>query len=331
MDLSIIVPCYNEGPSLPAFFDAVVKALKGRELEYELIFVDDGSTDDSAGLLRSFAESGRCRHVTIVDFSRNFGKEAAMLAGLQESSGDALTFIDADLQQRPETMLDMYDRLMANDSYDVVAAYQQKRVEGGLRNALSRKFYRVFNDFSDTTLEPNASDFRVFRRSVATALLAMPEYHRFTKGMFSWVGFRTLPYPYTPEPRCAGTSKWTMHKLLRYAVQGMISFSTAPLIISSYVGAIAALLGFIYLIAVFVDALIMHNTPAGYPTIMSTMLILGGLILLSLGIIGSYLSRIYIEGKHRPIYIASDVTKVDGSTERHLGCTTSHRMYNDVR
>lgn len=328
MDLSVIVPCYNEGPSLPAFFDAVCTAMEGRTLEYELVFVDDGSTDTTAESLRSFLQSGRCAHVTVISFSRNFGKEAAMLAGLQEACGEVLAFIDADLQQQPQTLLAMYDRLVADDRYDVVAAYQEQRIEGGVRNALSRKFYRVFNDLSDTTLEPNASDFRVFRRAVATALLSMPEYHRFTKGMFSWVGFRTLPFAYVPDPRRAGTSKWTAHKLVQYAVQGMISFSTVPLVISGYVGAIASLLGFVYLIVVFVDALVLRNTPAGYPTVMSVMLILGGLILLSLGVIGSYLSRIYIEGKHRPIYIASDIAKADAGVERHLGCTTSHRIYN---
>lgn len=331
MDLSIIVPCYNEEPSLPLFFDAVCAAMGKRHLSYELVFVNDGSSDGTGTLLESFAQSGRAAHVTVVQFSRNFGKEAAMLAGLQEASGDVLAFIDADLQQRPETLLAMYDRLVADDSYDVVAAYQEQRVAGGIRNALSRKFYRVFNELSDTALEPNASDFRVFRRSVAEALLSMPEYYRFTKGMFSWVGFRTLPYPYVPDERVAGTSKWSLRKLLRYALQGMISFSTVPLVISGYIGGIAALIGFVYIIFVLVDALVVHNTPRGYPTVLSVVLILGGLILLSLGVIGSYLSRIYIEGKHRPIYIASDVEKADSGTVRHLGCRTSHRIYRNVR
>lgn len=311
MDLSVIVPCYNEAESLPSFVDAATSALSQLGDSWELIFVNDGSSDGTEGLLRAFLASGRAPHATLVNFSRNFGKEPALLAGLRQATGAAVAFIDADLQQPPATLVEMYRLLEAHDEYDVVAACQRERADRSLRSRLSNGFYGLFNRVSDIHLEPGASDFRVFRRDVADALLSLPEYHRFTKGLFAWVGFRTLPYPYTPDERFAGQSRWSMRGLTRYAIEGMLSFTTVPLRVSAYVGAVAALAGFVYIIFVLVDALVLHNTPAGYPTLLSVMLILGGLILLSLGIIGEYVARIYLEGKRRPAYVASSVVRAD--------------------
>lgn len=315
MDLSVIVPCYNEAESLPSFVDAATSALSALGDSWELVFVNDGSTDGTERFLRAFLASGRAPHATLVNFSRNFGKEPALLAGLRQATGAAVAFIDADLQQPPATLVEMYRLLEAHDEYDVVAACQRERADRSLRSRLSNGFYGLFNRVSDIHLEPGASDFRVFRRDVADALLSLPEYHRFTKGLFAWVGFRTLPYPYTPDERFAGQSRWSMRGLTRYAIEGMLSFTTVPLRVSAYVGAVAALAGFVYIIFVLVDALVLHNTPAGYPTLLSVMLILGGLILLSLGIIGEYVARIYLEGKRRPAYVTSSVVRA-GKAEK---------------
>ena len=315
MDLSVIVPCYNEAESLPSFVDAATSAFSPLGDSWELIFVNDGSSDGTEGFLRAFVGSGRAPHATLVNFSRNFGKEPALLAGLRQARGSAVAFIDADLQQPPATLVEMYRLLEGHDEYDVVAACQRERPDHSLRSRLSAGFYGLFNRVSDITLEPGASDFRVFRREVADALLSLPECHRFTKGLFAWVGFRTLPYPYAPDERVSGKSRWSMRGLTRYALEGMVSFTTVPLRISGYVGAVAAVVGFVYIIFVLVDALVLRNTPAGYPTLLSVMLLLGGLILLSLGIIGEYVARIYLEGKRRPAYIAASIVSSDATNE----------------
>ncbi len=312
VDLSVIVPCYNEEASLSAFLDVCVRDFGTSGLVYELILVNDGSRDATSKIMADFAASGRCAHVSCIDFSRNFGKEAALLAGLQEARGDACSFIDADLQQLPSTLLEMHALLMENPDVDVVAAYQEQREGSKMRASFSRSFYGLFNRLSETEIEADASDFRVFRRPVAQALLSAGEYYRFTKGLFSWVGFKTLRFAYVPEERVAGTSKWSFKQLMSYAFEGIISFSTAPLRLSMGVGIVAGLVGFVYLLKlIIVDVLILHNTPAGYPTLLAVVLILGGLILLALGIIGTYLARSYMEVKRRPIYIARSVVRTD--------------------
>ena len=324
MDLSVIIPCKNEAGSLPSLCEELVRTFSSRKgLRLELVFVNDGSTDDTSHALEAVQADGRMAHTVVVTLSRNFGKEPSMLAGLQQATGDYLAFMDADLQQSPKTLLAMYDLLIAHqDECDVVAAYQSRR-KGGLRAKLSSCFYGAFNSISETRLEPDASDFRVFKRCVAEALLAMPEYSRFTKGLFSWVGFRTRPFEYEPDERYAGHSKWSLGSLLHYATTGFVAFSSVPLLFSAYVGALFALIGFVYIIFVFIDAMVLHNTPAGYPTIVSLLLIVGGLILLSLGIIGEYLSHIYMEGKHRPIYIARQIRRMDEGRASERGVTTN--------
>ncbi len=328
MDLSVIVPCYNEGDSLPHFLKVAAHDFNESGLEVELILVNDGSADNTQSIIDDFVASGVMAHVCAVKFSRNFGKEASMLAGLRESTGDVCSFIDADLQQLPSTLLEMYKRLMADDTYDVVCAYQEQR-EGGARSWLSARFYGVFNRMSTIQLEPDASDFRVFRRVVADALLAMPEYHRFTKGLFSWVGFETLAIPYVPEARDGGESKWSVRSLARYALGGMVSFSTAPLRLSMAIGSITALVGMAYFFVLLFDTFVLKNTPSGYPTLLAVMLILGGMILLSLGIIGQYLGRIYIESKRRPIYIASRVVRADDGKVSKLPARTNEAHFSD--
>jgi glycosyltransferase involved in cell wall biosynthesis len=329
MDLSIIVPCFNEEGSLPQFLDAVVSTFEKTSISYELILVNDGSRDATESILSSFAHSRRTSHVTVIGFSRNFGKEAALFAGLQHSRGEITGFIDADLQQTPETLLDMYRILISNPDYDCVTAYQQKRREAALQSFFKEGFYRMFNAVSSTNLAPDASDFRIFRRNVADAVLGMPEYYRFSKGIFAWVGFRTYLYPYTPEERVGGQSKWSFKKLMHYALNGMMSFSTLPLKLATWVGTIASVAAVIYTIDVIIETYVLKNTPAGYPTIVCLILLLGGLTLLTLGIIGEYLARIYVEGKHRPIYIAKDVLTMDDGKitlhDHHVGSPLPYR------
>ena len=317
MDLSVIVPCYEEHECLPLLFNRVTAVLGEAGLSYELVLVNDGSRDNTWQLIDDFARSGRAPHVVGVDFSRNFGKEAALLAGLSHAAGDAVGIMDADLQQEPETLLAMYRELVSHPEADCVAAYQSTRHEGWLQARLKGAFYRVFKAITEGTSDmiPGASDFRVFRRNVADALLAMPEYHRFSKGLFAWVGFETIPFAYEPAPRAAGTSKWSLRKLMGYALSGIYAFSTAPLKLATLVGSVSSVAAVIYFFVVLFDKFVLQNTPSGYPTIVCLILLLGGLTLLTLGIIGEYVARIYQEGKHRPVYIAKRVisSKKDGS------------------
>ncbi len=307
MDLSIIVPCYNEEGNLPLLFSAVDEAFSGQGIAFELVLVNDGSSDGTSQALHELPVPETCQRSVVVDFSRNFGKESALLAGLQHAEGECVAIMDADLQQPPATLLEMYRMLQANPQADCVAAYQEHRRESALLRFFKTSFYKVFDATSNLDIPPDASDFRVFRRSVAQALSSMPESFRFSKGMFAWVGYETLPFPYTPAQRAQGESKWSFRKLLSYGLGGVLSFTTFPLKIATFVGAIATLVGLLLLIEVIVEWVVNPAMPSGYPTLMCVMLILGGLILGTLGVIGEYIARIYIETKHRPAYIAKSV------------------------
>ena len=241
--------------------------------------------------------------VVVETFSRNFGKEAAIYAGFQKATGDFITVIDADLQQRPETVARMVKILQDNEEFDCVAAYQEKRQEGKLVSKLKDMFYKIINRTSEIEFFPGASDFRTFRRPVVDAVLSLPEYHRFSKGIFSWVGFNTCYIPYTAEKRNAGETKWSINKLFRYAVEGFISYTTFPLKIATGLGLFTSLCAIIYLFVVVIQKLCIGNPVPGYPTIVVLILLLGGIQLTILGIIGEYLARMYIQEKHRPIYI----------------------------
>ncbi|MCI1666180.1 MAG: glycosyltransferase family 2 protein [Atopobiaceae bacterium] len=313
MDLSIIVPCYNEADNLRLLFDAVASAFAGEDIDYEVILVDDGSSDGSAEVMDGLVSQGDVAHVTLVSFSRNFGKEAAILAGLEHARGDVTGLIDSDMQQEPTTLLEMYRLLMGHPEYDCVAAYQETRHEGASQGWLKRSFYKAFNKVSDTDLRPDASDFRVFRKNVRDAVLSMHEYYRFSKGIFAWVGFHTHYLPYVPSERAHGSSKWSMRALMSYALGGIMSFSTLPLRVATWVGALSALAAVIYAIVVIVERVVLRNSFAGYATIVCLILLIGGLILMTLGIIGEYLARTYVEGKHRPVYIARDVRTFDSA------------------
>lgn len=306
MKLSLIIPCYNEEENVKPLFDAVRGVLDGEVESYELIFINDGSTDKTLAKLKEIANETEIP-VKIISFSRNFGKEAGLYAGLKEARGEYISLIDADLQQNPKFVLKMVRTLEENDEYDAVAAYQEKRQESKRNIFFKNTFYKLINKISDIDFVNGASDFRTFRRCVGEAILEMPEYHRFSKGIFSWVGFNTYYMPYDADARLAGNSKWSFWKLFKYAIEGIVAFTTLPLRISSFVGSLSSVASIIYLIVVIIQKLAFGIAIPGYATIVVLILLLGGLQLAALGIIGEYLARTYVQTKHRPIYVAREI------------------------
>ena len=306
MKLSLVVPCYNEAESVALFQDAVIQAFNGCGYEYEIVFVDDGSKDATLHNLRKLYAAQKCP-IKVVSFSRNFGKEAALYAGMQHSCGDYISLIDADLQQRPEIVRNMVQILEEKTEYDVVAAYQDRRNEGKILSFFKKSFYAIINRLSNVKLQPDASDFRTFRRSVAESIIALKEYHRFSKGIFAWVGYETCFIPYTACERAAGTTKWNFRKLLNYAIDGIIGYSTVPLRFSVYLGGITAVAALIYLIIVVLEKLIAGIDIPGYATIIVLILLLGSMQLFCIGIIGEYVGKIFEQSKDRPVYIAKEV------------------------
>lgn len=305
MKLSLVVPCYNEADSVALFQEAVIQAFQDCGYDYEIVFVDDGSKDATMHNLRKLHNEQKCP-VKVVRFSRNFGKEAALYAGLKCCSGEYISLIDADLQQRPEIVRDMVRILDEDNRYDVVAAYQDRRNEGKILSFFKKGFYALINKLSKVKLQADASDFRTFRRSVAESILELKEYHRFSKGIFAWVGFETCFIPYTACKRVAGTTKWSFRKLFNYALEGIIGFSTAPLRLSVYLGFFTALAAAIYLVVVLLEKLISGIPVPGYATIIVLILLLGSMQLFCIGIIGEYVGKIFEQSKERPIYVQKE-------------------------
>ena len=306
MKLSLIVPCYNEAENVALFQQETIKAFSGCGYPFEIIYVDDGSSDATLHNLRKLHAGSKCP-VKVISFSRNFGKEAGLYAGLQYASGEYISLIDADLQQRPEILREMVEFLDENPDYDVVAAYQDRRNEGKVLSFFKKTFYRVINKMSHVTLQPEASDFRTFRKSVRDSILTLGEYHRFSKGIFAWVGYKTHFIPYTACQRAFGTTKWSFTKLLNYAVEGIIGFSTAPLRLATFLGGISGIASVLYLIAVILQKLFWGIDVPGYATIIVLILFFGSVQLFCIGIIGEYVGRIFEQSKNRPIYIAKEV------------------------
>ena len=306
MKLSLVVPCYNEAENVAAFQTAVISAFDGCGFDYEIVFVDDGSKDATLHNLKKLHKAQVCT-VKVVSFSRNFGKESAIYAGMEHASGEYISLIDADLQQRPEIVLDMVKILDEKPEYDVVAAYQDRRGEGKVLSFFKKRFYGIINHLSDVNLHSDASDFRTFRRSVRDSLLELAEYHRFSKGLFAWVGYDTCFIPYTACERHAGKTKWSFRKLTNYAIEGIIGFSTKPLRYSIYIGSITAVAAILYLIWVVLEKLIWGINIPGYATIIVLILLLGSIQLLCIGIIGESVGRTFEQSKNRPVYIAKEV------------------------
>lgn len=306
MKLSLVVPCYNEAENVAMFQDAVIGAFDGCGYDYEIIFVNDGSRDATLFNLKKLFNAQRCP-VKVVSFSRNFGKESAIYAGMSQASGEYVSLIDADLQQRPEIVRNMVNILDEQPEYDVVAAYQDRRGEGKVLSFFKKSFYAVINKLSNVKLKSDASDFRTFRRSVCENILELSEYHRFSKGIFAWVGYETCFIPYTACERVAGETKWNFRKLLNYAIDGIIGYSTAPLRLATYLGGFSGIAAVIYLLVVILQKLIWGIDVPGYATIIVLLLFFGCVQLFCIGIIGEYVGRTFEQSKNRPVYIAKEI------------------------
>lgn len=302
-EISIVIPCYNEeGNIVP-----IIKSISGvfKDVSYELIFVDDGSCDNTWHMIEQQSKQTQIP-IKAVRFSRNFGKEAAIYAGLEKSEGKYTALIDADLQQNPLVAFRMFKMLENDSNLDMVVAYQEKRIESKILGAFKRIFYKFINKLSEVNFARDASDFRVFNSKVRDAVLKMKEYHRFSKGLFSWVGFNTEFIAYEAEERKHGVTKWSFMKLMAYAVDGIVSFSVKPLKWSIFCGFICGLLAVIYMFIVFFQKIFWGINVSGYATIVILLLALGGMQMMFTGIMGEYLAKIFIQSKDRPIYLAKD-------------------------
>ncbi len=305
MKLSLVVPCYNEEENVQRFFDETERVFGGVIRNYEIVFVNDGSTDKTQKNLKAIYEAHSDR-IQVLTFSRNFGKEAAIYAGLSHAKGDLVCIIDADLQQRPEVVIEMLKVMSEDDNIDCVTAYQDKRKENQFISLVKSAFYMVINKISDVDFVNGASDFRLMKRPMVDAIIEMGEYHRFSKGIFSWVGFNTKYIPYTVAKREFGKSKWNFWKLLKYAVDGIISFSTFPLKFVTGMGLTTSFASVLYLIFIILKKLFFGIDVPGYATIVVLVLFLGGMQLFCLGLLGEYLSKIYVQVKNRPIYVLKE-------------------------
>ena len=301
---TIIVPCYNEEKAIPLFYEATNEALKDFAIDYEYLFVNDGSKDKTLEVLKGLAENDERVHY--VSFSRNFGKEAAMYAGLKESTGDYVVIMDADLQDPPELIPQMYESVI-NEGYDCVATRRVNRKgEPPIRSMFANIFYLLMHFIAKVDMVPGARDFRFMKRVMVDAIVEIGEYNRFSKGIFGWVGFNTKWIPFENRKRVAGKTKWSFFKLFQYSIEGIVAFSTAPLVWSSIIGLIFCVLAFIALIFLFVRALIFGDPVSGWPSLACMITFFAGLQLFSVGIIGMYISKTYLEVKGRPIYIVKE-------------------------
>ncbi|WP_308667172.1 glycosyltransferase family 2 protein [Allisonella histaminiformans] len=313
MDLiTVIVPCFNEEDSLPYFFRAY-EQLKStmRMVSFELLFIDNGSKDSTLSGIKDLAANHE--EIKYISFSRNFGKEAAMYAGLQHAQGDYVVFMDADLQDPPSLLPDMY-KAVAEDGYDSAATRRVTRAgEPPIRSFFARLFYRLMNKISHTELVDGARDYRLMNRKFVNALLELSEYNRFSKGLFGWVGFRTKWFDYENVERVTGETKWSFWKLLLYAVDGIVAFSTVPLIASTVLGLLSCLLSFAGILFVIVRKLLVGDPIQGWASTVCIILLMGGIQLLCTGILGQYLAKTYLETKKRPVYIIDEQrSKIQG-------------------
>lgn len=310
MLVSLIVPCYNEEEALPFLYNALCDVRKEvTDHTFEFIFVNDGSRDKTSSVIKGFAENDP--DVKYIIFSRNFGKEAAMYAGLEKSSGDLVAIMDADMQDPPSLIPSMI-RSIENDEADIIASRRVTREgEPKIRSFFARMFYKLINSMVEVEIADGARDFRLMKRQVVDAILDLNERQRFSKGIFAWVGFRTKWIEYVNTERVAGETKWSFWKLFKYAIDGIVAFTTAPLRLATYLGFGFAGLGFFYLIYYFVRAIILriYNDVPGYPSLLCFILFIGGLTLMSLGVLGEYIGRTFIEVKRRPLYIKAEESK----------------------
>lgn len=305
--ISLVVPCYNEEEVIEIFYKEISKVKKEfTNTEFEIIFVNDGSQDKTLELMRKLSKNEDVRYLS---FSRNFGKEAAMYAGLEAATGDYVAIMDADLQDPPALLKEMYDILKTKE-YDSVATRRVSRKgEPVIRSFFARMYYKLINKISKTEIVDGARDFRLMTRQMVNSVLELKEYNRFSKGIFSWVGYRTKWLEYENVERAAGTSKWSFFKLFLYSLESIVAFSTTPLSIASVMGILFCFIAFIIIILIIIRTLIFGDPTSGWPSMACIMFFVGGVQLLCTGIIGQYLSKTYLEVKKRPIYIVAETEK----------------------
>ncbi|HEM2741764.1 TPA: glycosyltransferase family 2 protein [Streptococcus suis] len=303
--ISVIVPCFNEEEAIPYFYDAMEKVRKEMGEQFEYIFVNDGSKDRTLTVLRQL--SGQDRAVRYLSFSRNFGKEAALYAGLQAAQGELVTVMDVDLQDPPEMLMEMKAMLDGNPDLDCVGTRRVSREgEPPIRSFFAKLFYKLMNKISQVEVVDGARDFRLMRRHMVDAILSVSEYNRFSKGIFAWVGFETEYLPYKNVERVAGQTSWSFWKLLSYSIEGIINFSDTPLNIASYTGFFTFLLSLVLMVIVVVKTLVFGDPTIGWPSTICIILFLGGLQLMTIGILGKYLAKVFLETKKRPVYIVKE-------------------------
>ena len=307
MLLSLIVPCFNEQESLPLFYEKTASVLHSMDCTYELIFINDGSKDGTLPILRKLAKQDP--NVTYLSFSRNFGKEAAMYAGLRNARGDYVAIMDADLQDPPDLLPEMV-RILQSGEYDSVATRRVSRTgEPIVRSWFAKAFYRIINKLSDADIVDGARDFRLMKREMVEAIVSMGEYNRFSKGIFGWIGYRTYWLSYDNVARAAGKTKWSFWGLLKYAISGIINFSQAPLSIASWVGIFMTFVAFAMLAFVVVRRVMFGDPVAGWASTICVIVFIGGIQLFCLGIMGQYIAKAYMKVKHRPHYIVSETNR----------------------
>ena len=311
MDISFIVPCFNEEGNVELFFEETEKVFSNTGYTYEYVFVNDGSSDSTKQKLKGLFENNPKSNITVVNFSRNFGKESALYAGLQNVCGDNICIIDADLQQHPEIALKMYERMKLNPQIDCVCAFQKERKEGKILSVLKSCFYKLINKMSEIEFKNGASDFRFFKSKVKDAMLQLGECHRFSKGIFSWVGFNVDYMEYEVQERNSGSSKWSPIKLFKYAFSGIIAFSIAPLRFATLIGSFSTAFSIIYAIITLIRKLTSNINVDGFTQLALLITFFSGIMLFTIGIIGEYIARIYQQVKNRPIYIVDEIIKRD--------------------
>lgn len=306
--ISVIVPCYNEEESLPLFYTEICKVAESfKHVGFEFIFVNDGSRDKTLSIARDLAREDK--RVRYISFSRNFGKEAAILAGLEYSVGDYVAIMDADLQDPPSLLCEMYDGLK-NEEYDCVATRRvSRRGEPPIRSFFAKCYYKLINKISKTEIVDGARDYRLMSRQMVDSILKLKEYNRFSKGIFSWVGYNTKWLEYKNVERVAGTTKWSFWKLFLYSLESIVAFSTVPLAIASVMGLLFFLVSVIMILFIIVKTLTVGDAVAGWPSLVCIIFFVSGVQLFSIGVIGQYLSKLYLEVKNRPVYIVKETEK----------------------
>lgn len=304
--ISIVIPCYCEEEIIPLFYNTLINEVFPRlsEVTFEMIFIDDGSKDGTLKVIKNLSEKDS--RIKYLSFSRNFGKEAAIYAGLNYATGDYVALIDVDLQDPPDLLIPMYEALITED-YDCVATRRTTRQgEPSIRTFFAKLFYRLINKISHTEIVDGARDFRLMKRPMVEAILSVGEYNRFSKGIFEWVGFNTKWIAFENVKRVAGKTKWSFWELFLYSLEGIISFSTAPLAIASVTGFIFCVLSFLAIVVIIIREILWHGSAFGWPSLVCIIFFIGGIQLFCIGILGQYMAKTYLETKKRPIYIVKE-------------------------